>query len=137
MMRGKLFPLLFLLLSVLFLTAGVQASRGADNPVRIGYMNTPGFIYKNEDGSMSGFCYDYLMETAKYADWKYEFVYGIFSELAEKLDAGEVDFLCAYTMTPERREKYDFSRYSIGTEATVLYVLPEAENIFYEDYAAC
>ena len=117
-------------------TAFSQSTPAAGQVVRIGYMNHAGFLQKQEDGTFTGFFYDYLMKVSSFTNWNYEFVYGSYPELSKKLQEGSIDFLCAFTYTPERAKIYDFSKYPVGFESTVLYVKPDNDRIYYEDYSA-
>ena len=130
--------LLVLVLCAAFaaIPAGVYGHPAEDRTVRVGYMNNPGFLQWNSDGSYGGYCYEYLMEISKYTNWKYDFVYGSFPEIMEKFNRRDIDLLCAFSMTEDRMGQYDFSKYSIGMESTVLYVGTHNNNVFYEDYAA-
>ena len=129
--------LLFCLLCLLAWCIPPAMISSASTPVvRIGYMNYPGFLQKLPDGTYTGYFYDYLMKIASFTNWQYEFIYGTYPELSQKLQDGSVDFLCAFTYTPERALRYDFSQYPIGLESTVLYVRPDNNQVFYEDYTA-
>ena len=128
----------FLLLFAAFaaVPSGVYGYPSEGRTVRVGYLNNPGFLQWNADGSYGGYCYEYLMEIAKYTNWKYDFVYGSYPELMEKFKQQDIDLLCAFSMTEDRVGQYDFSKYSIGMESTVLYVGTNNNDVFYEDYAA-
>ena len=119
-----------------FCTAFSQAAPAAGQVVRIGYMNHAGFLQKQADGTYTGFFYDYLMKVSGFTNWQYEFVYGTYPELSQKLQAGSIDFLCAFTYTPERAQLYDFAQYPVGFESTVLYAKPDNDQFYYEDYSA-
>lgn len=41
----------------------------------------------------SGYSYEYLQKLASYTGWKYEYVYGEWDELFEKLKDGEIDLM--------------------------------------------
>ena len=110
-------------------TAFSQSTPAAGQVVRIGYMNHAGFLQKQEDGTFTGFFYDYLMKVSSFTNWNYEFVYGSYPELSKKLQEGSIDFLCAFTYTPERAKIYEFSKYRVGFESTVLYVKPDNDRI--------
>ena len=137
MMKKFSFFLIFCLSLLLPMMPSATADPGTDVPgvIRVGYLNNPGFLEKKSDGTYDGYMYSYLNEIAQYANWDYEFVYGTSAELTAKLEDGEIDLLCAYTRTPERMTRYDFSKYPAGTESTALYTTPGNDAVFYEDFS--
>ena len=69
----------------------------------------------NEEAK-SGFCYDYLQKVADYTSWKYEYVYGGWSELYDMLVNGEIDFLGGVSITEERTDLMLFPDTEMGVE---------------------
>ena len=138
MMKKFSFFLILCLSLLLPMVPSATADPETDVPsvVRVGYLNNPGFLEKKPDGTYDGYMYSYLNEIAQYANWEYEFIYGTNAELTAKLESGEIDLLCAYTRTPERMSRYDFSQYPAGTESTALYTAPDNDTVFYEDFSA-
>ena len=52
---------------------GAHAEEAAQT-VRVGYYLTADYQEIAQDGSLSGFSYDYFMQLQKYTHWLYEFV---------------------------------------------------------------
>ncbi len=104
--------------------------------VRIGYIDYEGFITEAEDGSYKGYGVEYLEEIAKYTGWEYEYVYDNWDNHMQNLLDGKIDFICHAQKTQEREESYLFSKYAIGSEASVLYVREEDERYYYNDFEA-
>jgi len=102
--------------------------------VHIGYIDYAGFLEKQPDGSFYGYGKEYLDEIAKYTGWDYEYSYDTWENQLEKLLTGELDFVCHGQSTPERQEKYLFSKYSIGVESTILYVRSDDNRYYYNDF---
>lgn len=73
---------------------------------------------------------------ANYLDWKYQYVPCTWTESLEELKTGEIDLVCSAQYTEERAKSYDYCRYSMGTESTILYVRPDDHSIYYNDYQA-
>lgn len=117
-----------------------ETDEAADNDeerlVRIGYIDYPGFIEQKEDGTYIGYAVDYLQEIAGYTGWKYEYVYDSWENQLQNLKEGKIDFLCQVQKTIEREQEYLFSKYAIGTEASVLYVRQNDERYYYNDFEA-
>ncbi len=131
MKKYWLTSLFFLLIAIS--TAAIAA---ASPMIRVGYLESPGFIEKNADGSYDGYCVAYLREIAKYTGWKYTFVEENQQELEQDFAAGRIDLLCTYTFSPRQNLQNDIAAHPLGAAASVLYLRPERGNIFYEDYAA-
>lgn len=141
----KIFKNLCIILFVLCLTGTACPERTSaqseykttGQTVRIGYIDYPGFI-EQVPGSEEylGYGVEYLRELADYTGWKYEFIYGEWSEELEMLKRGELDFICTAQYTDERAQFFDYGKYPIGFEASVIYVKPDKENVFYDDYQA-
>lgn len=108
----------------------------ATEKVRVGYMDYEGFITPDGNGNFEGYGAAYLNKVAQYTDWEYEYVFGTWSNLLLMLQEGTIDLVCAAQYTEERAALYDYSQYSMGQESTVIYVLPDNDDIYYEDYKA-
>ena len=111
---------------------------GASSPtvLRIGYMNNPGFLERMPDGRMAGYCADYLREISYHTGWQYAYIFDTPANLEKRFQAGDIDLLCSYTKTPARMAQYDFSRYPLGLESTLLYTMPTNSRAAYEEYSA-
>ena len=71
--------------------------------VRVGFYESA-FHRTDQFGRVSGYGYEYQQRVATYAGWKYEYVEGSWSQLLEKLMAGEIDLLSDVSYTPKRAE---------------------------------
>ena len=88
----------------------VQAESASNQPkkVRAGYVIYKGFQEGKGDEPKSGYGYEYLQQLAYYANWEYEYVYGNFGELLEKLKKGEIDVMGNVSYTPERAQSISY-----------------------------
>ncbi|MDD3410624.1 MAG: transporter substrate-binding domain-containing protein, partial [Eubacteriales bacterium] len=102
--------------------------------IRIGYIDYEGFVSQQADGSYAGYGVDLLTEISKYTEWKYEFVFDTWTNQMEAVKRGDIDFICHAQKTPEREENYLFSRYSVGTEASIMYVRADDDRYYYNDF---
>ena len=128
---------MFLAIGILLVCEGVPVFASDAEPqrvIKIGYIDYQGFIESSGNGSYKGYGVDYLNEIAKYTGWKYEYVHGTWSELLDKVEHGEIDFLCHAQSTEERRQKFLFSKYAVGSESSILYVRKEDERYYYNDF---
>ncbi len=88
----------------------------SEQVVRVGYPVATGYETGGEGERKSGWGYEYLQEIAYHTSWTYEYVYGDFSDLLERLAAGEIDLMGNVSYTDERAEKYLYSSNPQGTE---------------------
>lgn len=104
--------------------------------IKIGYMDYARFIEEGDNREYSGYGVEYLEEISKYTNWNYEYIYDTWENCLEKLETGEIDFLCSAQYTKERDEKFDFSKYAAGIEYGVLYVSSDNDTFYYNDIQA-
>lgn len=96
--------------------------------VRLAYLISPGYqegVGPNE--VKQGFGYDYYQKLAYLTGWKYEYVYGNFSELLDKLKKGEIDMMGNLSYTPERAQDIFFGTEEMGRESFHFYA--KAKNV--------
>ena len=125
---------IWLVLCCACMTARAESDRDTDRVVRVGYMDYNGFINAEADGSFSGYAVDYLDEISKYTGFRYEYVFGEWSELLEKLRNKEIDLLCSAQLTAARAATFDYSAYPIGYTQGLLYTLQGNDALRYEDF---
>lgn len=93
MIRFLLIPV-FLCLGILYLFTTNVSAQEQEKTVRVGYYFSHNFQEGTDDTSpKSGYSYEYLQKLASYTGWKYEYVYGEWDELFEKLTNGEYGYL--------------------------------------------
>ena len=85
--------------------------------VKVGWFSSYGFQETDkEDGTRSGYSYEYLTRIANYSNWEFEFVQGEWSDLFTKLENGEIDLLAGVSVTDERKEHMLFPDYMMGMD---------------------
>lgn len=106
------------------LRAGAKSSVSSQRTVKVGFFQFDGYHNIDENGTHSGYGYDFLQKINLYNDWKYEYA-GYdknWADMQDMLENGDIDILTSAQKTPEREAKYDFSSDPIGTSATILTV---------------
>lgn len=94
--------------------------------VRLGYFDYQNYMVGAEEGApKKGYAYDLLCDVATVNNWKYEFVYGDFTDLYEMLLNNEIDVLPCIVYTEERAQKHFFSDEEIYSEQYFVSVLNE------------
>ena len=108
-MKKRTMLSLCLLLALMFaLFPSALASKPEEKIVRVGWYESA-FHRTDQFGRRSGYGYEYQQRIAIYTGWKYEYVEGSWSQLLEKLIAGEIDLLSDVSYTPERAEIIELS----------------------------
>lgn len=89
-----------------------------ERTIKAGYLNYDSpFMKGDADGKpKSGFGYEYLKKLSIYGEWNYDYVYGSWSDLYDKLETGEIDILVGVGYSQDRSKTIDFPRFSLGTE---------------------
>ncbi len=123
-LKGKrsitcLFMVLVLLCGVF--PAAALAVEQEEKTVRVGYVNALNYEEGGAGEYKRGAGYEYLQKISYLTGWKYEYVYGSFSECYEMLVSGEIDLFGNVSYTPERAELIDFSTYPQGKDTYWLY----------------
>lgn len=90
--------------------------------VRVGYYQKNNFQEGMSDEAVkSGYSYEYLQRLSYYTGWKYEYVYGSFQSLYEKLLRGEIDLMAGVSYEKKREKKLLFPGYVMVYERCYIY----------------
>ena len=85
--------------------------------VRVGYFENEIFQEGAGEGEVkTGYAYEYYRKLSEYTGWRYEYVYGGFSELYQMLLDGEVDLLAGLARTKERESIIGYPGKPMGSE---------------------
>ncbi len=142
MTRSAIAMLLACMLALAPALPGVEASRAfaqttetasgsapaQQRVVKVGYIDLKGMIERNDDGSFSGYTYDYLVHVAQYTGWTYEFVEAPGETdderalaLLDMLDNGDVDLEGTMVYSAQLAEMYEYPQNSYGMAHTALF----------------
>ena len=100
----------------------VNAADGTEQVVRVGYYPRKDFQEGTSDGTpKSGYAYEYLQQIASYTGWRYEYVYGEWDELYQKLEDGEIDLMAGVSYSKERENKISYPEYDMLKETFYIY----------------
>ena len=131
--------LVFVCVCMIFspLTAYAAEDSSQHETVKVGFFAMDGYHVMDEEGNRSGYGYDFLRLMARYWDVDYEYV-GYdksWDDMQQMLEDGEIDMVTSPRKTPEREEKFDFSR-PIGTNNGILTVRSDNSTIVDDNYSA-
>lgn len=93
-------------------------------PVKVGFFAFDGYHEMAEDGTLSGYGYEFLQRVRRYSNLKFDYVEynNTWSEMQQMLRDGDIVLLTSAQKTPSREAVFDFTDKSIGTSATILTV---------------
>lgn len=98
--------------------AGQALAAEAPVTVRVGYYENEIFQEgAQEDAVKTGYAYEYYRKISEYTGWKYEYVYGSYSELYQMLLEGKIDLLAGLAKTEERKNLIGYPALSMGSES--------------------
>lgn len=119
-----LLRILFIAAAVCFLlsAAAFPAAAADEKVVKVGYFELEPILTGAEDGAVkSGFVYEYMQALVPYTGWTYEYVYGDFATLLDKVASGEIDLLSDAAITEERMSMMLFPDNPLGEEEYYIY----------------
>ncbi|MGN0687472.1 MAG: diguanylate cyclase domain-containing protein [Oscillospiraceae bacterium] len=130
--------IVFLLIAafVLRLTAGIANADDSSKIVRVGYVTMENYQEGKEGERKKGYGYEYLQKIAQNTGWKYEYVYGSFSEVFSKLKNGEIDLMGNISYQEEREEYIYYSDLPQGKESYFIYTNSDNEKIDFSDLSS-
>ncbi|MBQ7740381.1 MAG: response regulator [Eubacterium sp.] len=103
--------------------------------VKVGYYENEVFQEgANEKAVKTGYAYEYYLKLSEYTGWKYEYIYGSYNELYDKLIKGEIDLLAGLAYKEERKELLLYPDEPMGSEIYSL-VKHESDNVSSPDPA--
>jgi len=107
----------FLMLAGIIIPARVFAVDDNSVTVKVGYYENEVFQEGAEQGAVkTGYAYEYYQKLAEYTGWHYEYVYGDFSDLYQKLLDGDIDVLAGLAWKKEREELLGYPELPMGNE---------------------
>lgn len=117
------------MLLILFVPVKVWAGENEEKIVRVGYVNAPTYEEGGEGEYKTGAGYEYLQKISYFTGWKYEYVYGTFQELFNKLADGEIDLFGNVSYTDDRAKLFNFSTYPQGKDVYFLYTTQDRSDL--------
>ncbi len=129
--KGKNFILAFSVLFIFMLfKSNVFATEEQGKIVRVGYYENESFQEgASEDTVKSGYAYEYYQKISTYNGWRYEYVYGSWSEIYDAFVRGDIDLLAGLGYAEERLEIMNYPNYPMGFESYYLFVRGDDSTI--------
>ncbi len=121
----------------IFAESSTNGSLKKTRTVRVGFYEMTNFLQGADDSTVKfGYGYEYLQKISNYTDWKYEYVYGSWSELYNKFLNGEIDLLPGVSKTEQREQEMLFPDYEMGEAKYYIYKTINANDIDDKDYSS-
>ena len=131
--RRPLLRLYFFVCAIMVMFAFLPAIAYADTEtktVRVGYYENEVFQEGAREGAVkTGYAYEYYCKLSEYTGWRYEYVYGDFSDLYQMLLDGEIDLLAGLAWREDRAELIGYPDVVMGNESYYLVKHDTDENI--------
>lgn len=110
-----------LLLAVMLIPIQAFAVENDPEVIRVGYYENEVFQEGAGDGLVkTGYAYEYYRKISEYTGWKYEYVYGSFSELYQMLLDGKIDLLAGLAYRDDREGLIGYPDAAMGSESYYL-----------------
>ncbi len=123
-------------LSVVLLLAfkcNAFAAETEDKVVKVGYYENENFQEGAAEGAVkSGYAYEYYQKIATYNGWRYEYVYGSWSEIYDAFIKGDIDLLAGLGYAEERLEIMNYPNNPMGYESYYLFIRGDDSDITVE-----
>ena len=134
-MRRRIVALLLALTLILSFTGALcyDVSSYADNTIIIAYTEDTNFV-TYENGIFSGYGVEFLDEISLYAKWHYKLLPCTRATALRGLDNGTIDLYVGTSDTDSLNDEYLISDNSIMTVSSLIYVRPDDDRIYYNDY---
>ena len=110
-----------LLLAMMLIPIQAFAVENDPEVIRVGYYENEVFQEGAGDGLVkTGYAYEYYRKISEYTGWKYEYVYGGFSELYQMLLDGKIDLLAGLAYRDDREGLIGYPDAAMGSESYYL-----------------
>ena len=97
--------------------AAAFASESEGSPVRVGYYENEIFEEGARDGAVkTGYAYEYYQKLSEYTGWRYQYVYGEYSDLYQMLLDGDIDLLAGLARREDREGLIAYPDKPMGSE---------------------
>lgn len=97
---------------------------GTSAPLKVGVADNPPIVFQDRRGRAAGFAIDVLEHVAHREQWHLEYRYGPWSELLDRLEAGELDLIVGIGSTDARRVRFRFTQEPLIGNWGVVYKAP-------------
>ena len=102
---------------IFLIGSGLCFAQEEQEKVLVGYYENEVFQEGAGAGAVkNGYAYDYYQKLSEYTGWKYEYVYGTYSDLYQKLINGKIDLLAGLAWKKDRENLFSYPLQPMGKE---------------------
>lgn len=117
-----IFTFLIVFLFVFF-KGSVLAEETNAKIVKVGYYENENFQEGGYEGAVkSGYAYEYFQKISTYTGWRYDYVYGSWTDLYNAFVKGDIDLIAGLGYADERLDIMNYPKYPMGYESYYLFV---------------
>ena len=117
----RLFSLVCAIVALALILPGTAYAETNATTVRVGYYENEVFQEGAREGAIkTGYAYEYYQKLSEYTGWRYEYVYGDFSELYQALLDGKIDLLAGLAWKEDRASLIGYPSAMMGSESYYL-----------------
>ena len=121
---------LMIVFSFLAFKWNVFADETAEKIVKVGYYENEKFQEGAAEGAVkSGYAYEYYQKIATYNGWRYEYVYGSWSDIYDAFIRGDIDLVAGLGYAEERLDVMNYPNNPMGYESYYLFVRGDDSSI--------
>jgi diguanylate cyclase (GGDEF)-like protein len=128
------FTLIFFIILICLNFHIIYVKAEENRVIKVGYPIVEGFT-ELDNGTYSGYAFEYLFEISKYTGWQYEFVEMSLRDALNKLQSGEIDIVAGMIKNEKSLELFDFPELNSGYTYSLLATLESNINISRSDYS--
>lgn len=122
-----------IMISFMIIKCNVFAYETDEKIVKVGYYENENFQEGASEGEVkSGYAYEYYQKIATYNGWRYEYVYGSWSDIYDAFVKGDIDLIAGLGYAEERLEIMNYPNYPMGYESYYLFVRGDDPTITIE-----
>ena len=115
--------------------AGAFPSEAQAKPIRIGYYEKSVFQEGARPGAVrNGYAYEYYRKLSEFTGWMYEYVFGSYDELYQKLLKGEIDLMAGIAWKEDQAGQIGYPDASMGYENYSLVKHESDDDVTVEPY---
>ena len=105
-------------MAAFFLISSFFAGTSYSSTVKVGYYENEVFQEGGTPGAVkTGYAYEYYRKISEYTGWKYEYVYGSYTDLYNLLVEGKIDLLAGLAWKESRKNIIAYPEAAMGSES--------------------
>lgn len=106
------------LLTIFFIFNSIFSGTSSAGTIKVGYYENEVFQEgASQNAVKTGYAYEYYRKISEYTGWKYEYVYGGYTDLYNQLLEGKIDLLAGLAWKESRKDIIAYPEAAMGSES--------------------